>query len=723
MSTDRRRRLSRSLVVIGSALLLVGSFALYARQEIFDPDAFSRTAAESLREEPVRNALADPIVEQVINVGPDELINAQPLLEGVVSGVLDTGAFRDAFRKGVRKAYRALFEKDPDQLVLTIDEVNALIVDAVRFSSPKTAKEIPDDVGRRLVRITDSEWALRAARVSHDVRFLGLLLPPLALLALVGAVAVAPDRRRGLVDTFIGVAVAAAVGFIGLLVGRTLLLRRFDDDTVHDAVAALFDAYLGGLADWLLLGGVVAVALAAAAAATEAKPLERPRRVLAWVARTPAGTWARVGRALAIGVAGVIAVLEPLLALRIVAVLAGAVAIYYAVVELIAAVAPAPAPAHAKGRGMEAEPTRSNWRTSALAGVTIVAAAAAIAFLITGEDEREARRPIGPVKACNGYGELCDRTIDQVAFPAAHNAMSAAELRGWFAPNNRRGIPRQLDDGVRALLIDTHYGIKRSSGPVLTDLSQEDRSKVLEEVRTQLGPEAARRFQSLSKRLATRGGDATQGAYLCHVVCELGSVELTKALGWVKDFLDTHPDEFVVLFIEDKVTPEDTAKAFEQSGILRYAQAHRPGTAFPTLRELIEADKRLFVMAEEKSGGGKYPWYHQGFDLTQETPYTFNSPAELANTKLSCVPNRGDGNNPLFQLNHWVEKLPRSPDTAAKVNSFKFLKRRASECDRRRGLIANLIAVDFYDRGDLFEVARVLNGLPRDAEPSYRTTD
>ena len=40
----------------------------------------------------------------------------------------------------------------------------------------------------------------------------------------------------------------------------------------------------------------------------------------------------------------------------------------------------------------------------------------------------------------------------------------------------------------------------------------------------------------------------------------------------------------------------------------------------PTLGELIESDKRLLVMAENDAGGGRYPWYQQGFDLVQETP-------------------------------------------------------------------------------------------------------
>ncbi len=722
MSERQRGALSTILAAAGAALLLVGGFALYARQELFDSDAFSRTAAKSLSDSSVRDALARPIVEQIVTVGPDQLINVQPLLEGAVGGALETNAFKGVLQRSARKAHRALFTKDRDELVLTIEDANAVIVSAVNAISPQVGEQIPEDVGRRLVRVTESKPVLEAARVGRDVRLLGLVLPPLGFLCLAGAVLVAPDRRRALVNSLFGVAAAAVIGFIALLVARTLILRSFEDETVRDAVATLYGAYLGGLVDWLVLGGVVAVALAAAAAASEPKPLDRPRRLLAWLVRTPAGRWARAGRALAIGVAGAVAFLEPTLALRIVATLAGAVAIYYAVVELIVAIAPAPEAPKGRGRGAKRQPPpAAGWRAPAMAAATIVAAAVAVAVLVTAKDKREAARPVGPVKACNGYPKLCDRALDDVAFPATHNSMSAAELPGWFTPNQRRGIPRQLEDGVRAFLIDTHYGVKRQSGPVLTDLEREDNSDVLEAARAELGPEGAKKFQQLNARYAKRGGEAEPGTYLCHVVCELGSVELTKALGWFKRFLDTHPDEVVILFIEDKVSPQDTAAPFEQSGILRYAYVHRPGRPFPTMRELIDADRRLFVMAEVDGGGRKFPWYHQGFDLAQETPYTFGSPAEL-DRAASCAPNRGDPGNPLFQLNHWIEELPRSPAIAEEANSFKRLKSRARDCQRLRGLAPNIIAVDHYDRGDLEAAVRVLNGLPRDGKPSYRKT-
>src|SRR5687768_15677212 len=102
-------------------------------------------------------------------------------------------------------------------------------------------------------------------------------------------------------------------------------------------------------------------------------------------------------------------------------------------------------------------------------------------------------------------------------------------------------------------------------------------------------------------------------------------MELTQALTEVREFLDTHPDEFLIVVIEDYVAAEDIQTAFEDSGLVRYAYVHERDTPFPTLRELIGADKRILVMAENDNGGGSIPWYHDGFELMQETPYTFAS--------------------------------------------------------------------------------------------------
>ena len=46
-----------------------------------------------------------------------------------------------------------------------------------------------------------------------------------------------------------------------------------------------------------------------------------------------------------------------------------------------------------------------------------------------------------------------------MVFPATHNSYAASEEQGWRFANQRCGIARRLDDGIRALLIDVHTGV------------------------------------------------------------------------------------------------------------------------------------------------------------------------------------------------------------------------------------------------------------------------
>jgi hypothetical protein len=109
------------------------------------------------------------------------------------------------------------------------------------------------------------------------------------------------------------------------------------------------------------------------------------------------------------------------------------------------------------------------------------------------------------------------------------------------------------------------------------------------------------------------------------------------------------------------------------------------------------------------------PWYRDGYgDVLQETPYSFKQASELTDSRKlakTCQPNRGSSDNPLFLLNHWIDTSPApKPTNAAKVNDYKALLARAQECERVRGQVPNLIAVDFYATGDLIKVVEKLNG-------------
>ena len=92
--------------------------------------------------------------------------------------------------------------------------------------------------------------------------------------------------------------------------------------------------------------------------------------------------------------------------------------------------------------------------------------AALACVLVAGVASEAAAAGRGP--DCNGARELCQRHLDEVVLPGAHNAMSALDL-GWRIPNQSLAIPDQLERGIRALLVDTHYGRLQADGTVRTD--------------------------------------------------------------------------------------------------------------------------------------------------------------------------------------------------------------------------------------------------------------
>jgi hypothetical protein len=155
------------------------------------------------------------------------------------------------------------------------------------------------------------------------------------------------------------------------------------------------------------------------------------------------------------------------------------------------------------------------------------------------------------------------------------------------------------------------------------------------------------------------------------------------------------------------ITPEDTAKAFISSGMLRRVWQPVEGAPLPTLREMIERDERVVVMADNDASG--VDWYLQAHDYVQDTPFRFRTAAEF-----SCEPFRGRPENPLFAVNHWLGSAFPSPQATAEVNAFDVLYERVRQCERERGRMANIIVVNFSEVGDAHLVVDVLNGV---AEP------
>lgn len=267
----------------------------------------------------------------------------------------------------------------------------------------------------------------------------------------------------------------------------------------------------------------------------------------------------------------------------------------------------------------------------------------------------------GLPSTCNGHEALCDRRYDQVAFAATHNAMADTDS-GIFGPCQTHPIARQLEDGIRGLMIDTYY-------------DPDD-------------------------------GVTTQ---TCHGVCLDENRTLETDLRTIATFLRTHRDAVVTIIFESYISAAATEAAFEASGALRYTYAHTLGEPWPTLREMIANDERLVVFTDTGGGTetGPHPWYMDQWQYAFQNPYAANTADDF-----SCITDRGtDGAGQIFIMNHFLTNPIASFDLAAMVNPYAVLKPHVDDCVVEQGRIPNFVTVDFYDTGDLMQVVDELNGF------------
>jgi hypothetical protein len=89
-----------------------------------------------------------------------------------------------------------------------------------------------------------------------------------------------------------------------------------------------------------------------------------------------------------------------------------------------------------------------------------------------------------------------------------------------------------------------------------------------------------------------------------------------------------------------------------------------------------------------------------------DTPYSFSEASEF-----SCDLSRGQAENPLFLVNHWLSTPLPSPESGEAVNVADVLETRARACADQWDRAVNFLGVDFYDRGDLISVVDRLNGV------------
>ncbi len=694
---------SIALAVVGAILAVVGALLLYARVEILDEDAFADHAVEALKDDEVRSVVSTEIVVQLIERGSADLVAGRPLLEQVVSTVLDAQPFQKIFGEAARQSNRLLFVKDDNNVAFDVSDGLKIVRFALQSINPKLADDLPQSIDLALLKLKKRDFARSTLAIADQIRWLGIVAPIVALLVLLGSVLMERDRRVGVLRAALAVGAAGAVLAIVYLILRARILagvigeEELTDDDIRGAVAGILDAFVGGLFFWGLAMALAGVVIAGAAAALDPDRTTDPvLRLQRLITRRPASTLGRLARGVAAIAAGFLFALDWQFAFSVLGLLAGAYLVYFGAGELLLLLGRGPVTADdAQAR------KRSLGRTVAVVVAGVVAAVVAVVVITSGPSGRD-HAVASLSDGCNGSPQLCNHRLNEVVFAGTHNSFSAADDPGWFIANQLHDIPQQLEDGIRLFLIDPHWGIAGSDGRVQTDFEAEgrDRNKVVKA----LPPETLAAAERLAGRVGIRSaGDAEKDVFLCHTVCELGATKMVDALDDVREFLDRNPGEVVIIFIEPYVSPADIEDVFQRAELEDMAAVLDRNQPLPTLGELVRTNKRVVVITEHDADGDP-PWYMDGFSFVQDTPLGVTKPEDL-----SCDRNRGDADSPLLMLNQWADLFPPRRAANESFQTRKELLGHAHECARERGLPVNLIAVDHYDVGDLIPSVAELN--------------
>lgn len=700
-----RIMVTRVLSGLGVLLLTCGLLAGVLNRELLDGDRFAEHV-DAVRADPqVAQIVGTKISDELIAAQP-ELVSLRPLLETAATSVVGSDALGPVVRNTVAPLHRALVSGSSDQLLLRIADVGVVLVGTLSALDPDLSVSIPDDLEVTLADFSSQNLTAGLIDAAHLVALLAWLLPLLGVASLLLAGVVRGAGRRAWLRGVELCLYWVAGALVGVVLAVGVAVSFLDTKRGASAIVA---------AGWQELNPAVwqTAALSAAVATLVAvvnhpgftiNPRQVMRTLETWYTDPSPTLRVRLLRGALLAAAALMLWREPLTVvsavLGLVALVLGLVAVRDLVVaaaQWIATAAPRTAARIEATLGSLVRRVLSP--RGALAGATAVLVVAVAA----GAWPQNTTLPLtsGLSAGCNGHLALCDRSYQDVSFVATHNSMSAADGDGWFLAEQPTGVTGQLQDGVRVFLIDAWPGQQTQLSSVIAN-SAASRARGLAQAEQAFGKDTVQAALRLRGALnLTPSGPIRP--YLCHALCELGSTDWVKQMQEVRVWMQAHPREVVTFYIEDYVTPEQTARVFEEAGLSDLAHTQAADQPWPTLGQMIDSGRRLVIFNQSYTDPA-YPWLLHGEGMVQDTPFTFRTVKQF-----SCAPNRGPRDARLFLMNHWLENFTSRVGDARRANARAVLEPRVKECARERGQRVNWVGINYYNLGDAKAVVNELN--------------
>ena len=303
---------------------------------------------------------------------------------------------------------------------------------------------------------------------------------------------------------------------------------------------------------------------------------------------------------------------------------------------------------------------------------------------------------VANITECNGSSTICSRKYSNVSLIGTHGSAHVGGIHDWRI-NQERSVDFQLDAGIRFLQAQTH--------------------KHLGKLR------------------------------MCHTSCWLlDAGTLQDYLATVKDWLDNHPNEVVSLLLTnyDRRPPSEFDAVFSSVGLDKIAfvpisSANTlPFDEWPTFAELIASNSRLIMFLDYEADTSTVPYILPQFDYFFETPFNTLDPS-FSQCEMDRGPKGSGGDGLMYIVNHFLDievgadvlEIPDKildlvvPDESKRVlipdvdSNFVTnavtgdgsIGAQAELCKGIYGRWPNVLLVDMFSRGDVFQAQHRLNGL------------
>ncbi len=296
-SRRRRRRwksiASWALIVLACVSAVLSVFVVFVRNEVLNTDTYVSTVTPLAGNPAIQSAVAKRVTGQLVTkvnvekrvrrVLPERSASlAAPIGTAVETAtndvtlkLVESSAFQRLWVEANRRAHRQVVALLTGSTEGALQSSNGKVtVDLGQIE--KSVEKVLDKKGIRLFDGVSSPASLTLFQSSQLVRLQGLtrtldrlyvLLPIITLLLVAGAIALARDRRRGLVRAASGLALSMALVLVVASLGRSHYLSSLGPTQSRPATEAVIDTVSASLLDTVRTLFVVAAVIVLVAVA------------------------------------------------------------------------------------------------------------------------------------------------------------------------------------------------------------------------------------------------------------------------------------------------------------------------------------------------------------------------------------------------------------------------------------------------------------------------